>query len=104
MKCGISAGPDASEEKALEQLRQCKHMSDHTTIGEQVSVDEVEVHNAEGDGATVALVDCGAKGSIISSLVEREATVHVFPTTPPGTTSNPSTPTCCSSRTAPATW
>jgi carbamoyl-phosphate synthase small subunit len=79
MKCGISAGPDASEEKALEQLRQCKHMSDHTTIGEQVSVDEVEVHNAEGEGATVALVDCGAKGSIISSLVEREATVHVFP-------------------------
>ncbi|MBV0924983.1 glutamine-hydrolyzing carbamoyl-phosphate synthase small subunit [Halomicroarcula limicola] len=79
MKCGIAAGPDATEEDALEELRQCKHMSDHTDIGAQVSVDEVETHNADGDGATVALVDCGAKGSIVESLVERDAAVHVFP-------------------------
>ncbi len=79
MKCGISAGPDASEEEALEQLRQCEHMSDHTDIGAQVSVDEPEVHNESGDGPTVALIDCGAKGSIRSSLVERGAVVHVFP-------------------------
>ncbi len=52
---------------------------DHTDIGAQVSVDEVEVHNEGGDGATVALVDCGAKGSIAESLVERDAEVHVFP-------------------------
>ena len=79
MKCGIAAGPDVTEDDALEQLRECKHMSDHTDIGAQVSVAEPEVHNAEGDGKTVALVDCGAKGSIISSLVERDAVVHVLP-------------------------
>ncbi|MEF8828096.1 MAG: glutamine-hydrolyzing carbamoyl-phosphate synthase small subunit [Haloarcula sp.] len=79
MKCGIAAGPDVTEQDALDELHECKHMSDHTDIGAQVSVDDVEVHNEGGDGATVALVDCGAKGSIVSSLVERDATVHVFP-------------------------
>ena len=79
MKCGISAGPDASEAEALEQLAECKHMSDHTDIGAQVSVSEPVVHNESGDGATVALIDCGAKGSIVDSLVERDATVHVLP-------------------------
>ncbi|WP_336337754.1 glutamine-hydrolyzing carbamoyl-phosphate synthase small subunit [Haloarcula brevis] len=79
MKCGIAAGPDVTEQDALDELHECKHMSDHTDIGAQVSVDEVEVHNEGGDGATVALVDCGAKGSIVDSLVERDAEVHVFP-------------------------
>ncbi|AEM56225.1 carbamoyl phosphate synthase [Haloarcula hispanica N601] len=79
MKCGIAAGPDVTEQDALDELHECKHMSDHTDIGAQVSVDEVEVHNEGGDGATVALVDCGAKGSIAESLVERDAEVYVFP-------------------------
>ncbi|MFC7028758.1 glutamine-hydrolyzing carbamoyl-phosphate synthase small subunit [Halomicroarcula sp. GCM10025324] len=79
MKCGIAAGPDATPEDALAELRECKHMSDHTEIGAQVSVQDVEVKNEDGDGATVALVDCGAKGSIIESLVERDAVVHVLP-------------------------
>jgi len=79
MKCGIAAGPDVTEQDALDELHECKHMSDHTDIGAQVSVDEVEVHNEGGDGAMVALVDCGAKGSIAESLVERDAEVHVFP-------------------------
>jgi carbamoyl-phosphate synthase small subunit len=79
MKCGISAGPDASEREALKQLSQCKHMSEHTDIGAQVSVGSLETHNEGGDGATVALIDCGAKGSIISSLIERDAVVHVLP-------------------------
>ncbi|WP_276272747.1 glutamine-hydrolyzing carbamoyl-phosphate synthase small subunit [Haloarcula litorea] len=79
MKCGVAAGPDVTEQDALDELHQCKHMSDHTDIGAQVSVDDVTVHNEGGDGATVALVDCGAKGSIIESLVERDAEVHVFP-------------------------
>ncbi len=61
MKCGIAAGPDVTEQDALDELHECKHMSDHTDIGAQVSVDDVEVHNEGGDGATVALVDCGAK-------------------------------------------
>ncbi|MFB6268531.1 MAG: glutamine-hydrolyzing carbamoyl-phosphate synthase small subunit [Halobacterium sp.] len=82
MKVGIAAGPDATPEAAKAQLEDCPHMSDLTDIGSRVSVDEPEVH---GDGdADVALVDCGAKGSIISSLVDRGATVHVLPydTTP----------------------
>ncbi|QIO23897.1 glutamine-hydrolyzing carbamoyl-phosphate synthase small subunit [Haloarcula sp. JP-L23] len=79
MKCGIAAGPDATKQDALDELHQCKHMSDHTDIGAQVSVDSVETYNEDGDGETVALVDCGAKGSIIESLVERDAAVHVFP-------------------------
>jgi carbamoyl-phosphate synthase small subunit len=79
MKCGIAAGPDATEADAREQLAQCKHMSDHTDIGAQVSVSETVVYNEDGDGKRVALVDCGAKGSIIDSLVERDAEVHVLP-------------------------
>jgi len=77
MKCGISAGPDASEQKAKAALADCPGMSEHTDIGAQVSVADAETL---GDGATdVALVDCGAKGSIAESLVERDATVHLLP-------------------------
>jgi carbamoyl-phosphate synthase small subunit len=54
-------------------------MSDHKDIGSQVSVGEQVTYNGEGDGADVALVDCGAKGSIIDSLVERDARVTVLP-------------------------
>ncbi|WP_135853872.1 glutamine-hydrolyzing carbamoyl-phosphate synthase small subunit [Halorussus salinus] len=81
MKCGISAGPDASPEKAKEALADCPGMSDHTDIGSQVSVTQHETHSPDGagDGPDVALVDCGAKGSIVESLLERDATVHVLP-------------------------
>ena len=53
-------------------------MSDHVDIGAQVSVTEPTVHEG-GGAADVALLDCGAKGSIISSLNERGADVHVLP-------------------------
>ncbi len=79
MKCGIAAGPDATPEDALAELEQCRAMSEHTEIGEQVSVSEPTVHGVENDGPTVVLIDCGVKGSIISSLLERDAVVHVFP-------------------------
>ena len=79
MKCGIAAGPDATEQDALDELDQCKHMSDHTEIGSQVTTPETVVYNEGGDGPDVALIDCGAKGSIVSSLVERDATVHLMP-------------------------
>ncbi|WP_101294606.1 glutamine-hydrolyzing carbamoyl-phosphate synthase small subunit [Halegenticoccus soli] len=78
MRCGIAVGPDATPEAAREELEQCKEMSEHADIGAQVSVTEPEVHPGGGD-ATVALVDCGAKGSIVTSLVERGADVHVLP-------------------------
>jgi len=79
MKCGVAAGPDATREDALAELRQCVHMSEHTDIGSQVSVPEAAVHNPEGSGPRIALIDCGAKGSIVSSLVERDAVVHRLP-------------------------
>ncbi|GGM55042.1 carbamoyl-phosphate synthase small subunit [Halarchaeum rubridurum] len=77
MKVGVSAGPDASPEEAKAQLDSCPHMSDITDIGADVSVEE-PIHH-EGSGARVALVDCGAKGSIVDSLTARNADVHVLP-------------------------
>jgi len=79
MKCGISAGPNATPEKAREELAACPHMSDHDDIGARVSVAESHVYNEGGDGPTTALIDCGAKGSIRDSLVERDAEVHILP-------------------------
>jgi carbamoyl-phosphate synthase small subunit len=77
MKCGIAAGPDATPEAATEELENCPHMSDHRDIGAQVSVDDPEEY--PGSGVDVALIDCGAKGSILDSLQERDAHVTVLP-------------------------
>ncbi|QLG27739.1 glutamine-hydrolyzing carbamoyl-phosphate synthase small subunit [Halorarum halophilum] len=78
MKCGIAAGPDATPEDAREELAECKGMSEHTEIGAQVST--TEPYTVTGGGEyDVALLDCGAKGSIASSLAERGADVHVLP-------------------------
>jgi len=82
MKVGIAAGPEATPADARAELADCPHMDDITDIGERVSVAEPETY---GDGDTdVALIDCGAKQSIVDSLVERGATVHRLPhdTTP----------------------
>ncbi len=79
MKCGIAVGQHATPDDAIAELERCEAMSDHTEIGAQVSVEETTVHGAANDGKTVALVDCGVKGSIIDSLLARDATVHVFP-------------------------
>ncbi len=79
MQCGIAAGEGATPEAAEAELAECRGMSEHVDIGAQVSVDEPVTHNAGGDGPTVALVDCGAKGSIVESLVERDAVVEVLP-------------------------
>ena len=77
MKCGIAAGPDATAEAAKAELENCPHMSDHKNIGAQVSVDDPEMY--EGSSADVALIDCGAKGSILDSLQERDVHVTVLP-------------------------
>lgn len=79
MKCGIAAGEAATPEDALAELDDCKHMSEYTDIGAQVSVGERTVHNADGSGKTVSLIDCGAKRSIVDSLVDRGAVVHQLP-------------------------
>ncbi|WP_435346227.1 glutamine-hydrolyzing carbamoyl-phosphate synthase small subunit [Haloarchaeobius sp. HRN-SO-5] len=79
MKCGVAVGDDVTPEDALAELDACEPMGAHTDIGAQVSVPDPVVHNEGGDGETVALVDCGAKQSIVDSLVARDATVHVLP-------------------------
>jgi len=79
MKCGIAAGADATPGAAKEELSLCKGMSEHTDIGERVSIAERETHNPDGSGPRVALIDCGAKGSILESLVERGAVVETLP-------------------------
>ncbi len=77
MRCGIAVGDGITEQDAINEMKQCKPISDQRSIGEQVSIGEEYVY---GDGeTTVALIDCGAKGSITTSLVERGSTVHVFP-------------------------
>jgi len=77
MQVGVSAGPDASPAEARAQLADCPELSDLTDIGARVSVDDVQTY---GDGDTdVALIDCGAKRSIVESLVDRGATVHRLP-------------------------
>lgn len=78
MACGIAAGDDVTAADARSELDQCRHMSEHTDIGSKVSVEEPIVR--EGGGAcSVLLIDCGAKGSIIESLLERQADVHIYP-------------------------
>ncbi|WP_129113160.1 glutamine-hydrolyzing carbamoyl-phosphate synthase small subunit [Halegenticoccus tardaugens] len=93
MRCGIAVGPDATPETAREELEACKGMSEHADIGAQVSVTEPTIHRGlaergsaasrtesdDGGECDVALVDCGAKGSIVSSLTDRGADVHVLP-------------------------
>ena len=77
MRCGVAAGPDATPEQAREQLEQAVEMSDHVDIGATVSVSEPAHY--PGDGPSVALIDCGAKKSIIDALTARGAEVHVMP-------------------------
>ncbi|MFW5958990.1 MAG: glutamine-hydrolyzing carbamoyl-phosphate synthase small subunit [Natronomonas sp.] len=79
MQCGIAAGPEATPADAKAELEQCVAMSDHTDIGAQVSVEEPETINADGTGPRVALLDCGAKGSIVDSLEERDVVVERLP-------------------------
>ena len=79
MQCGIAVGEGVTEADALAELEACEPMSAHTDIGAQVSVDDPAVYGADADGPTVALLDCGCKGSIVDSLVSRDASVTVFP-------------------------
>ncbi|GGJ14643.1 carbamoyl-phosphate synthase small subunit [Halobellus salinus] len=82
MKCGIAVGDGATPEDAKAELSECRGMSEHVDIGKRVTTVD---HTTYGGGDTdVALIDCGAKMSIVESLVDRDATVHVLPydTTP----------------------
>jgi carbamoyl-phosphate synthase small subunit len=81
MKCGLAVGDGVTPEDAKVELAECKGMSEHVDIGKQVSTAEPQFFAGDdgGSDATVALVDCGAKGSITESLVVRGADVHLLP-------------------------
>jgi len=79
MQCGIAVGDDVTPEDALAELDACQGMSEYDDIGADVSVTDPVVTDGADDGPAVALLDCGAKGSIVSSLVDRGATVHRLP-------------------------
>jgi len=78
MNCGVAVGEGVTPEDAREELADCKGMSEREEIGTRVSVAEPTVHRGGGD-ATVALIDCGCKDSIVESLLDRGADVHVLP-------------------------
>ncbi len=79
MQVGVAAGPDASPGAARTQLDAARPTSEHTDVGARVSVPETKRLSGPGDGPSVALVDCGVKGSIVDALLERGADVTVFP-------------------------
>ena len=79
MRCGVAAGPEATPERARDLLGEAPRMGDLTAIGDRVTVPSAAVHGADNAGPTVALLDCGTKASIVDSLVDRGATVHVLP-------------------------
>lgn len=80
MKCGLAVGPDATPSQARAELEACPGMSELTEIGARVSPDTPYVYRSVTDPeATIALVDCGAKRSILTALTERDVEVHVYP-------------------------
>ena len=78
-RCGIAIGPDVTPDDARAQLETCPTMSERHDIGDLVSVSEPARFGPSDGEPTVALIDCGVKRSIINSLVERGASVHVLP-------------------------
>jgi carbamoyl-phosphate synthase small subunit len=77
MRAAMVVGDDVTAADATAALETCVPMSAHTDIGAQVTTPTAET---VGDGdIDVALIDCGAKGSIVDALVARGATVHRLP-------------------------
>ncbi len=78
MECGIAAGPDVTPEDAISELDECTPIEEQSDIAETASRSS-RMQFGDGTGPKVCLVDCGAKQSIITSLVDRGATVYTFP-------------------------
>ncbi|MDY6775579.1 MAG: glutamine-hydrolyzing carbamoyl-phosphate synthase small subunit [Halobacteria archaeon] len=81
MNAGLVVGEDATEEKALELADACPDISE-LDLGAQVTVDEPVTYEGFGgreENPTVALLDCGAKSNIITSLRRRNIDVVAMP-------------------------
>lgn len=78
-RCGIAVGPDVTPDDAREQLKACPTMAERIDIGEHVSTSSPYTAGDPDGRPRIAMLDLGAKQSIIDSLVKRGARVDVFP-------------------------
>lgn len=80
MRAGLDVGPDASAERARELAEDCPPI-ESKDLGAQVTVDEPTLHEGVdgGHGPTVALIDCGCKRNIVTSLRNRDMDVVSMP-------------------------
>ncbi|MFW6449130.1 MAG: carbamoyl phosphate synthase small subunit, partial [Halobacteriota archaeon] len=83
-RCGIAVGEDATPAAAIEQLADCPTMAARTDIPARASTDAPYAVGPDDAGVRVAMLDCGAKRSMIDGLTARGARVEVLPyDTPP---------------------
>ena len=81
MRSGLVVGDDATPERAKELAEDCPDIKE-LDLGAQVTRDEPKTFEGVGAGdadATVALLDCGCKRNIITSLRNRNLNVVALP-------------------------
>ncbi|MFW5984595.1 MAG: carbamoyl phosphate synthase small subunit, partial [Halobacteria archaeon] len=81
MRSGLVVGDDATPERARELAEDCPDIEE-LDLGARVTRDEAAVFEGRGPGdadATVALLDCGCKRNIITSLRDRNLDVVALP-------------------------
>ncbi|MFP4589945.1 MAG: glutamine-hydrolyzing carbamoyl-phosphate synthase small subunit [Halobacteriales archaeon] len=78
-RCGIAVGEEATPEAAVAQLEACPTLAERTDIPPRASTDAPYTVGPAEAGVRVAMLDCGAKRSMIGGLTERGARVDVLP-------------------------
>jgi len=79
MRSGLVVGDDATPERAQELAEDCPDIEE-LDLGERVTRDDTKrFEGFEGSEGTVALIDCGCKSNIITSLRRRNLDVVAFP-------------------------
>jgi carbamoyl-phosphate synthase small subunit len=81
MRSGMVVGEDATPERAKELAEECPDIED-LDLGARVTIDERKTYEGFGAGdpdSTVALIDCGCKRNIITSLRDRDIDVVALP-------------------------
>ena len=110
MRAGVFSGEHAERPEAelLEEVRASEPMAGRK-LADSVSVDTaytVEPHQFNWFAppvATIVALDLGIKSMTPQRFAERGVRVHVLPASATSRTSTPTTPTACSSPTAPVT-
>lgn len=79
MRSGLTVGEDATQERAKELAEDCPDIEE-LDLGERVTREEKKrFEGFEGTEGTVALIDCGCKKNIITSLRRRNLDVVALP-------------------------